>query len=164
MAPLVEDAEEAERLVAAARYPPGGRRSIGVAGALAYGPTYADGIEEALLLVVQIETRRGLERADEIMAVEGVDACWIGPTDLGASIGAPMGSAAHDEAVSRVISACLAHGKAAGIASLGSEEANRWLEAGCTFVSVGIDRHYVANGATTDLEAVTKTLQRRSTS
>ena len=84
---LVENAEEAERVRDASRLPPRGARSVGYGGATAYGPDYLDSIDNELVVAIQIESARGVENADEIMATEGIDACWVGPGDLSRSIG-----------------------------------------------------------------------------
>lgn len=152
--PMVESAEEAERAVRAARYPPGGRRSIGPAGAAVYGPDYRDRIEEELILMVQIETGSGVEQANEIMGVEGVDGCWIGPSDLGASLGIAPGDPEHDRAMRAVIRACRENGKVPGTAAYDVDHAARWIEEGCRFISVGLDRSHLVMGARADIEAL----------
>jgi 2-keto-3-deoxy-L-rhamnonate aldolase RhmA len=81
--PNVETAAEAERAVASCRLPPQGRRSLGGARLLLRNAVP----EDEPLCVVQLETAAGVERADEILAVEGVDAVLPGPIDLAASLG-----------------------------------------------------------------------------
>ena len=80
--PMVNNAEEAEQAVYAARYPPLGGRSSGAFGVGIYGPGYDDWAAEEIFLGVQIETAEGAQNAKEIMSVEGIDGCWIGPGDL----------------------------------------------------------------------------------
>lgn len=88
--PAVPDAATADALVRWAKYPPQGRRSVGVGRAHGYGlgfPEYVAGANERTSVVVQIETTRGVAAADEILAVDGLGGVLIGPYDLSASMG-----------------------------------------------------------------------------
>ena len=80
--PMVDNREEAERVVQACRYPPIGSRSDGVSGASVYGPSYRERANDEILVAIQLESREAIENADAIMSVEGIDACWLGPADL----------------------------------------------------------------------------------
>ena len=77
--PMVNNAEEAEAAVFATRYPPLGGRSIGPFGTGFLGDDYDDWANDQIFLAVQIETDDGARNAEEIMAVDGIDGCWIGP-------------------------------------------------------------------------------------
>ncbi|WP_169053398.1 HpcH/HpaI aldolase family protein [Falsirhodobacter xinxiangensis] len=91
MIPLVETAEEARQMVAACRFPSEGFRGAGWGGArcslFALIPDYVEKATERLLIVIQVETRLAIENIDELVAVEGVDVIFIGPTDLSGSYG-----------------------------------------------------------------------------
>ena len=84
--PMVESAAQAEQLVAAMRYPPAGIRGIGTTLARAARwdryPNYLQEANDQTCLLVQVETRKGLENLEAIAAVEGVDGVFIGPSDL----------------------------------------------------------------------------------
>ena len=137
MVPLVESREQAEKIVQSARYPPAGRRGAAftmphdgyVSGAL------NDKIAQAnreVLLIAQIETRAGLEHVEEIAAVDGIDALWIGQTDLTCSLGIP-GQFDHPQfhdAVDRIAIACRQHGKTPAYMPLSVEEGRRFLQRG----------------------------------
>jgi 4-hydroxy-2-oxoheptanedioate aldolase len=102
MAPAINSAAEARAFVAACRYPPEGYRGVAVPviRASAYGVNAADYIREAneaLLVIAQIETARGVAEAEAIAATPGIDLCFIGPHDLSASLG-HMGQPDHPEA------------------------------------------------------------------
>jgi 4-hydroxy-2-oxoheptanedioate aldolase len=102
MAPAINSAAEAKAFVAACRYPPEGHRGVAVPviRASAYGFNAADYIREAndaLLVIAQIETARGVAEAEAIAATPGIDLCFIGPHDLSASLG-HMGQPDHPEA------------------------------------------------------------------
>ena len=152
--PMVENQEEAEKVAFAAHYPPVGGRSIGITGAMAWGPDYLDWINDELLVMIQIESRGAVERAEEIMAVDGIDGCWLGPADLAASLGHERNTPQHDQAVMRMIEACKKCGKASGIAAGTVEQALKWAKAGCTFLTLGTDARYVVAGAKADIEAL----------
>jgi 2-keto-3-deoxy-L-rhamnonate aldolase RhmA len=137
MVPLVESREQAEKIVQSAKYPPVGRR--GAAFTMphdGYAPgSLHDKIAQAnreVLLIAQIETRAGLEQVEEIAAVDGIDALWIGQTDLTCSLGIP-GEFDHPQfhaAVDRIAAACRHHGKSAGYMPLSVEEGKRFLQRG----------------------------------
>ena len=96
VAPMVMDAAEARRIVAATQYPPRGNRSVGGGlHALNYGATAEDYFKRAddeILVVIQTEHIAAVEVADETYAVPGVDAVFVGPNDLAASLRGPDGS------------------------------------------------------------------------
>src|SRR5690606_25048125 len=91
LVPMIQSAEEAAAAVSAMRYPPHGVRGLGSALARASRwnriPDYAQRANDEMCLLVQIETPRGLQALDEILALEGVDGVFIGPADLSASMG-----------------------------------------------------------------------------
>lgn len=143
--PLVDDAVQAAALVRAMRYPPQGIR--GVAASLARAarwngvPDYVKQADAEACLVVQVETRQGLENLDAILAVDGVDAVFIGPADLAASLGHlgepshPQVRAAIEDALPRIAAA----GKAAGIFVTDPALAARYRALGASFIAVGGD-------------------------
>ncbi len=137
MVPMVQDADQARRIVSAAKYPPTGRR--GAAFGVAHDD-YADGniidkmrsANEEVLLIAQIETTPGVEHAEEIAALDGIDVLWIGHFDLTNSLGIP-GQFAHPEyrrSVDRVLAACHRHGKAAGFMVASPEQGREALAQG----------------------------------
>ena len=122
MIPAIGSAEEARAAVAGCRYPPAGIRGMaaGVVRASGYGTdlaTYmAQGVHQ-LLVMCQIETASGLERVDEIAAVDGVDLLFVGPYDLSANLG-HLGAPDHpdvDAAIARIEAAARRAGKLLGI-------------------------------------------------
>jgi 4-hydroxy-2-oxoheptanedioate aldolase len=148
--PHVETADQTQRLVRAMRYPPAGVRGVaaGVVRAAHWGrdADYLDKADEQVCLLVQVETRLGLENLDAIAAVEGVDGVFIGPADLSASLGMrdrPAGAemqAVIEDAGARILAA----GKAAGILMGDETLARRYLAQGYTFVAVGADAGLLA--------------------
>jgi 2-dehydro-3-deoxyglucarate aldolase/4-hydroxy-2-oxoheptanedioate aldolase len=119
MAPMLESANEARLLVESARYPPLGRRGFGVimSDELAGGPAAAaERANRDTVVIAQIESDAGVEHADEILSVPGVDAAWVGQFDLSLSLGCP-GEFDHPryvEAVDHLLAACRRHGRPLG--------------------------------------------------
>ncbi len=146
--PMVNSAEEAAQAARAMRYPPRGGRSMGPFGASFHGPDYLRRANEELFLAVQIESAQAVERAEAILAVEGVDGCWIGPGDLAASMGidpdTPEGARAREKAILCVLDACRKTGKIPGIAA--GTDGRHWLELGFLFVTVAADSAYILSG------------------
>ena len=143
--PMVETAEQAALMVRAMRYPPLGIRGVGSALARSSRwnrvPDYLTTADAEMCLLVQVESRTGLDNLEAIAAVPGVDGVFIGPADLSASLGFlgkpgdPTAVAAIDDAIRRII----ASGKAAGILMSDEANARRYLDMGATFVAVGVD-------------------------
>jgi 2-dehydro-3-deoxyglucarate aldolase len=142
--PMVETAEQARVAVAATRYPPQGTRGVSVSQrSNRYGavPGYFESINDNLTIVVQIESRAGVEAAAEIAAVDGVDALFVGPSDLAAACG-HLGRPGHPEvqaAIAQVQAAARAAGKPTGILAPVEADARRYLAQGLTLVAVGSD-------------------------
>ncbi len=150
--PMVDTAEQAQELVRAVRYPPQGNRGVGFGGARVsrWGARkdYAQGANDEICLLVQVETSTGLSNLEAICRVEGVDGVFLGPSDISAALG-HLGSPGHPEVVAvieKCIATIIAHGKAAGILTPDRALAKRYLELGCTFVAVGADAGVLANG------------------
>lgn len=138
--PMVNSVEEAEEAAHAVRYAPRGGRSIGPFGTAFLGEDYVEHIDDEVYLAVQIESKRAADHAEEILSVEGVDGCWVGPGDLGLSMGVdlddPEDRAAHEAAILGVLRACRETGKVPGLACV-PQNAQYWLDKGFRFVTVG---------------------------
>lgn len=144
LVPMVETAEQAQMLARAMRYPPEGMRGMGMLGRAAnYGlrSNYAATANAEACLLVQVESRIGLENLDAICAVEGVDGVFIGPADLSADMGYPgnPGAPAVRAAISDAIEQITASGKAAGILVGGAVAGQHYIDLGATFVAIGHD-------------------------
>jgi 4-hydroxy-2-oxoheptanedioate aldolase len=150
--PMVNSAADAEACAYAMRYPPRGGRSIGVYGYRMYelsADAYVRASNDEVFLAVQIESKQAFEQVDAIMSVDGVDGCWIGPADLGASMGLnlqnPTDARLHHEAILRIRDACRRAGKIPGIA--GGDNGQYWIEQGFQFVTVAWDLAYLIAGS-----------------
>lgn len=143
--PMVSSAAEARAAVAATRYPPEGVRGVGSALARSARWNRVDGyLQDSashISVTVQIETATGVDAAAEIAAVDGVDAVFVGPSDLSASMGL-LGQQTHPEvlaAVSSVFAAVKAAGKPVGVNAFDPVAADGYIAAGADFVAVGAD-------------------------
>lgn len=155
--PLVDDAEEAARAVAACRYPPEGVRSYGpVRAAEVVGSKATEDLAGEVLCFVMVETWEGLERVEEIAATPGLDGIYIGPADLALSLGLEptleITEKAHIEAVSRIREACHRHGIVCGIHCGSGEWAREHAEAGFDMVTAATDATMLKEAARRELE------------
>src|ERR1700733_9932001 len=156
LVPIVESAEQAKLLVAAMRYPPAGIRGVGAALARASQwnrvNNYLHDANDQMCLLVQVETRLGLENLDAIAAMEGVHRVFLGPSDLSAALG-HLGKPGHTEvqkAIEDAIQRIRASGRAAGILATDETLSRHYLLLGCTFIAVGLDGNLLMR-ATQDL-------------
>ena len=151
--PFISTAEEAKKGADACRYPPRGTRGWGPHRAAAYGldaKGYTARANDEVLYLPIIETAQAVERIDEILNVEGVDSCIVGPVDLCYSLGIPFEFEHPDylEALGRVRRAAAAAGKPAGLPLLGDptdrDSVKRQVEAGGRLLLVDGDEQALA--------------------
>ena len=147
--PYVQTEGEAEAAVAAVRYPlRGGRGVAGTTRASRFGRVgdYLKHADAELCLLVQIETRQGLDNLEAITRTDGIDGVFIGPADLAAGLG-HLGDIRHPEvqkAIEDAIKRIRACGKPAGILSTEDAATRRYMEWGTTFTAVGVDAMILA--------------------
>ncbi len=142
--PQVNSADVTADIVAFAKYPPLGSRSVGVGRAHRYGHDFAGYVSEAntsTSVIVQIEHRDAVDNIEKIVAVEGIDGVFVGPYDLSGSLGCigDVGNPMVRDAVATVRAACVNAGVPVGIFGLTAETGRSLVEAGYDFVAVGID-------------------------
>lgn len=148
--PMVNSADEARKVVQASKYPPQGRRSVGLARAHKYGASFKEYIENAnrrLVTIIQCEHKDAVKNIDEILKVEGIDSVFIGPYDLSASMGL-TGQIAHDDvlaAIQHVKEKCRNAGMPYGIYSSGIDDMVSEIKTGCTFLLTGVDSNMLLN-------------------
>ncbi len=153
--PWVNSKEQAEQAVSACKYPPQGLRGFGPRRAGMFDPDYFSTANDEILVTVQIETGEALKNLDDIMAVPGIDACYIGPYDLSVSLGFGVppkwDEPRYMAAIDRVLEVAARHGKPAGMfANMDNIE---WaLEKGFRFNSVDNDDIFLLRGARMALE------------
>jgi len=153
LVPMVDDARLAGEMVRACRYPPAGIRGVSSATARGAGfgskPNYLHEANDQVTLIVQIESRAGLENADAIVQTDGVDAIFIGPNDLAACLGHP-GNSGHrtvQDAIDTIKAAGDRAGKPVGIFGQSEEDAETRIKQGYRFVSLGTDIGLLLSGA-----------------
>ena len=150
--PMIESAEQAREAVRSCRYAPEGSRGIGAALARAsrYGRIgdYLSTAADELCLLLQVETRAGIEALDEILEIEGVDGVFVGPADLAADMGLPgkPGSPEVQAAVVGALEKILHSPKASGILTSDMALAHQYRDMGVNFLAVGSDVGVLVSG------------------
>lgn len=151
--PMIFTPDDARKAAAAVAYPPEGVRGIGSAlarsGAWGRYPDYLTTARDTITLTIQIETAEALEHLDEILAVDGIDGIFIGPSDLSASMGY-LGQQNHPEVVDAaktVLAKAKAAGVFAGVNAFNPDQAQDYVHAGADFVNVGADVALLARAA-----------------
>lgn len=150
--PMVNTREDAQKLVAWTTYAPRGTRSFGPVRAMLYGGSdYPQHANDTIVRFAMIETAQALDNLDQIMSVEGLDAVYIGPTDLSLSLGCRPNMDEPDpkaqQAMAHVLERAKAHGLIAGIHNFGTKAALERIAMGFQFVTIGSDARFIAAGA-----------------
>jgi 4-hydroxy-2-oxoheptanedioate aldolase len=153
--PMVNSREEAQAAVSAALYPPAGTRSVGGSvHALNFAATANDYFARAndeLLIVLQCEHIKAVEDADAIFSVPGIDAIFVGPNDLAASMrgkdGRPPSGEATAQAMKHILETCKKHKVPAGVHCFSAAEALHRIEEGWQFLAIGSELKMLLNGA-----------------
>jgi len=150
--PMVNTREDARRLVEYTKYAPQGKRSFGPVRAMLYGGAdYAQQANETIVRFAMIETAEALDNLDAILSVEGIDAVYIGPSDLSLSLGCrPMFDdvdAPVAQAIDHIVERAKAHGVQAGVHNGRPDVARARIAKGFRFVTVGSDARLLAAGS-----------------
>jgi len=154
MCPTIETVEEAKRFVGAARYAPLGYRSAGPNRAALYGGAdYTARANETILTMAQIETRKGFENMEAIAKTPGLDMLFVGPSDLGLSLGTTDGHANPMDkdtqaAIEKILATAHAAGIHAGIFGTTAEFAKAMFAKGFDLVTVTTDATMLGAGKT----------------
>jgi 4-hydroxy-2-oxoheptanedioate aldolase len=148
--PMVSNRAEAQQAVAACRYPPVGMRSNGPNRAVLYGGAdYQKGADREMACVVMIETAEGIAKMEEIVSTPGVDAVYIGPTDLALALGlAPVmdnDEPLHVATVNRLLETCRRHKVVAAMHTASSKFTQRYIDQGFLMVMLVADRAAMSN-------------------
>ena len=150
--PMINARDDAEKLVAAMHYPPRGNRSFGpIRGLLYGGPDYAKHANDTVVAFAMIETRQALDNLDDILSVAGLDAIYIGPSDLSLALGCTP-KLDQDEkpvvdAIGHILDRAKAHGVVAGIHNATADYALKMVAKGFQFVTVASDSRLMAAAA-----------------
>lgn len=159
VAPMIMSRAEAEHCVAAAKHPPVGNRSIG--GSLhalnlqAAPQEYYARFNDEVLVILQCEHIDAVRRADEIFSVPGIDAIFVGPNDLAASMRTPDGAepspAALEEVLAEILAACRRNRVAPGLHCFSAEDVQRRIAQGWQFLALGSDLALMTRAAKQEL-------------
>jgi 4-hydroxy-2-oxoheptanedioate aldolase len=160
--PMVNTREQAEALVQACKYPPRGYRSWGPVRASIYaGSDYGDRANEDIIVMPMIETAEALKNLDDILTVPGVDAIYVGPSDLSLALGCKPRLDQTDapvvEAQEQIVQACKRHGVIAGIHNATAAYAVKMVAAGYQFVTLASDSRFLAAKAAEEVAVARKT-------
>jgi 4-hydroxy-2-oxoheptanedioate aldolase len=150
--PMISTRDEAGHFVGCTRYAPRGTRSFGPSRALLYGGAdYPQHADATIVRFAMIETAQALDNLDGILSVEGLDAIYVGPSDLSLALGCrPVLDeldAPAAQAVEHILARAQAHGIIAGIHNGTAETALRRLQMGFRFVSIASDTRLMAAAA-----------------
>jgi 2-keto-3-deoxy-L-rhamnonate aldolase RhmA len=161
MLPRVTHPDQVHQALEIMKYPPVGKRGTAMsrgqsdfrAGPLAENLAHANA---NTLLMVQVETAEALRHLDEIVAIEGVDVLFIGPTDLSIALGVAGQSDAPElvSAIERVLERCKAHGVATAIQANDLAYAKRWVERGMEIISYSSEIGLLAAAASAGIQAI----------
>lgn len=165
--PMVDTVDQARAAIAAAKYPPTGDRSVGgsmhaLNFAASAGDYYAKANDE-ILVVLQTESPRGVENAEAIYSLPGVDAIFVGPNDLRAQMRSSDGTDptadAHEAMLQRVLQAGKKTGTPVGLHVQTAEDAQRRIDEGWQFIAVGSELRMMVSRA----QEIVKSLDLKST-
>ena len=150
--PMVNTREEAQRLVSYTHYPPHGSRSFGPVRAALYGGIdFTTEANRSVAVFAMVETAQALDNLDAILSVEGLDAIYVGPSDLSLALGCkPVFDdvePAVAQAIDHIVDRARAHGVQAGIHNGRADVARARVAKGFRFVTVGTDIRLLATGS-----------------
>jgi 2-keto-3-deoxy-L-rhamnonate aldolase RhmA len=160
IAPQVNSADEARQVVEWCKYPPRGVRGVGLARAQGYGLDFASYVESAnhdIAVIIQAEHIDAVNNIEDIVKVEGIDAIFIGPYDLSASMN-KMGVIDDVEvvaAIDLVTRACQRNNIALGYFGVDAESVKPYIDKGYKLICTGVDAGFVTQGAQQVLQQLT---------
>ena len=137
--PHVSTAEQAQRLSEAMRFPPRGIRSAGTGRCATLGSDYRSVFNDLVLCIPQIEDMQGIDNAEAIASVEGVDIGFLGPNDLAMAMGVEPGHPEHEEALLRFLGGCQRAGTPCGIPTKDAASTQTRLSQGFRFIDINND-------------------------
>lgn len=160
--PRVESRAEAEKAIDATYYPPGGKRGVGLARAQAYGfgfERYRNQMDDSLVVIVMIESKKGIENVEAIANTPGIDGLFIGPYDLSASFGL-IGKLDHPEikaSLSKVIEAATVAGIGCGLHVVhpNTNAIEAAFSDGYSFIALGVDMIFLGQAARESVNTAT---------
>jgi len=163
--PMIKNKDEAKKAVDYAKYPPIGKRGVGLYRAQNYGigfDEYKKWVNEELVIIAQIEHIEAVENIDEILQIEGIDGTIIGPYDLSGSMGMPgeYNKKEVKEAIKKVELACKKYNKPFGYHVIESDptKLQEKIEQGCTFLAYSLDFFFLGDKAREGMKKIIENL------
>lgn len=150
--PQISSTEQAHAVIQYAKYPPLGKRGVGLGRAHAYGHNFSSYLKHAneqTTIVLQAENQAAVDCIDEIAKIPGVDAILIGPYDLSASLG-HTGDISHTNvqtAIKKISQGCINHNTQLGIFGVSAEDVEPYKAQGFSLLTVGVDTLFVESAA-----------------
>ena len=161
--PMINSKEDAVKAVEFAKYPPIGKRGVGLYRASKYGvkfEEYKKWVEEELVIIAQIEHIDGVNSIEEILQVKGIDGTIIGPYDLSGSMGYPGEFEREDvkKSVQKVLNKCKEYNIPSGfhVVDTDPEKLKQKIKEGCTFLAYGIDYFFMRDLAVQGMKNIRK--------
>lgn len=159
--PMINSADDAKQAVSYVKYPPEGKRGVGLARAQGYGTTfneYKDWLKKESIVIAQVEHIKAVENIESILPVKGIDGIMIGPYDLSGSMGFPGEYDRKDvkEAIARVEKACKKSGKWLGFHVIPPDHKalNEKITAGYNFLAFSIDFLFLGNKVREEMDKI----------
>jgi len=170
--PMINNRAQAEALASACRYPPQGIRSFGPIRAKYYGGggthgggDYHEYANDEIIVMPQIETAEAIANLDEILDVPGIDAVYVGPSDLAMALGSQPRAGQNDskvvEAKNKIIETCKRHGIPGGIHTPSAAVALQMIADGYQFVTIASDDRFLMTSAQAEVSAMRKGLAKK---
>ncbi len=145
--PHVSNPAQAEKLVQSVRYPPQGIRSSGTGRCVTMAADYRNIANQQILCIPQIEDMEGIENAEAIAAVDGIDIGFLGPGDLALSMGIELGHPDHEAALQRFRAGCQRAGKPCGIPVKDAKLVKQRVAEGFLFIDLNNDFRFLESSA-----------------
>lgn len=145
--PHVSTPAQAERLAQAMRFPPRGTRSAGTGRCATLAPNYRSVFNDVVLCIPQIEDMQGIENAEAIARVEGVDIGFLGPNDLAMSMGVEPGHPEHEKALQHFLQGCRQAGVPCGIPTKDVANTRARISQGFRFIDINNDLRILQGAA-----------------
>lgn len=164
--PMITNADDAQRAVDYAKYPPIGKRGVGLFRAQNYGLSfneYKKWVNDELVIIAQMEHYLAAENIESIITTEGIDGIIIGPYDLSGSLGYPgeYNRPEVKEAINKILLACDKHNIPSGfhVIETDTSKISEKIKQGCTFLAYSLDFLFLLNSSKAGMENIKKDIQ-----
>lgn len=164
--PMITNADDAQRAVDYAKYPPIGKRGVGLFRAQNYGLSfneYKKWVNDELVIIAQVEHYLAAENIESIITTEGIDGIIIGPYDLSGSLGYPgeYNRSEVKEAINKILLACDKHNIPSGfhVIETDTSKISEKIKQGCTFLAYSLDFLFLLNSSKAGMENIKKDIQ-----